>query len=122
MDRTTRGCTLTAAGQEVLVAAERMEEEMLGVASRLQGAENVVAGTIRVGAPDGFGSAFNTLRKAKSVTHVSGTKRHLCLGSGTEVHTGDIVYTGYRRDGLQPVRGEWVWRRFDAAVLLVEES
>jgi hypothetical protein len=39
-----------------------------------------------------------------------------------KVHTGDIVYTGYRRDGLQPVRGEWVWRRFDAAVLLVEES
>ncbi|MCB1497756.1 MAG: LysR family transcriptional regulator [Bauldia sp.] len=58
MDRTTRGCTLTGAGQEVFGAAERMEEEILGAASRLQGSENVYAGTIRIGAPDGFGSAF----------------------------------------------------------------
>ena len=58
MDRTTRGCTLTEAGQVMFSAAERMEDEMLRAASELGGAESVVAGTIRIGAPDGFGSAF----------------------------------------------------------------
>jgi DNA-binding transcriptional LysR family regulator len=58
LDRTTKGCTLTEAGQTMFLAAERVEGEMLGVAARLKDAENSVAGTIRIGAPDGFGSAF----------------------------------------------------------------
>jgi DNA-binding transcriptional LysR family regulator len=75
MDRTTRGCTLTKAGQQMLATAARMEEEMLGATSRLQGAENVVSGTIRIGAPDGFGSAFlaprlGRLRQAYPDLHI----------------------------------------------------
>ena len=58
MDRTTRGCALTEAGQALFETAERVEAEMLGAATRLRGAARAVGGTIRIGAPDGFGSAF----------------------------------------------------------------
>ncbi len=58
LDRTTRGCTLTEDGQTMFEAAERIEAEMLGSLARLQRREGEVAGTIRIGAPDGFGSAF----------------------------------------------------------------
>lgn len=58
MDRTTRGCILTEAGQEMMAAAERMEDEITRAAARLQGSEAAIAGTVRIGAPDGFGSAF----------------------------------------------------------------
>ncbi|WP_222012498.1 hypothetical protein, partial [Rhizobium bangladeshense] len=43
---------------------------------------------------------INTSRqKAKSVTHVSGTKRHLSLKSGIIAHTGDIGNSLYLRHG-----------------------
>ena len=58
LDRTTRGCTLTEDGRVMFEAAERVEAEMLAAAARLQRREGEVAGTIRIGAPDGFGSAF----------------------------------------------------------------
>jgi DNA-binding transcriptional LysR family regulator len=57
-DRSTRGCTLTEDGRTMFEAAERVEAEMLGCVARLQRREDDVAGTIRIGAPDGFGSAF----------------------------------------------------------------
>lgn len=57
LERTTRGCTLTRDGTEVFVAAERMEAEMLAGIARLEG-HSQISGTIRIGAPDGFGSAF----------------------------------------------------------------
>ena len=56
-DRTTRGSTLTEDGQELYVTAEQIEADMLAGLSRLGGRDEV-AGTIRIGAPDGFGSAF----------------------------------------------------------------
>ena len=56
-DRTTRGCALTEDGQAYLSMAERMEAEMLSGLSALRG-RGEIAGTIRIGAPDGFGSAF----------------------------------------------------------------
>lgn len=58
LDRTTRGCSLTEDGQIMFEAAERIEAEMLASLGRLRGREGEVAGTIRIGAPDGFGSAF----------------------------------------------------------------
>lgn len=58
LDRTTRGCTLTEDGQAVFEAAKRMEAEMMAATARVQGQGNDVSGTIRIGAPDGFGSAF----------------------------------------------------------------
>lgn len=58
LERTTRGCTLTEDGQTMFEAAEQVEAEMLQGLSRLGREDREVAGTIRIGAPDGFGSAF----------------------------------------------------------------
>ncbi len=53
-DRRTTGAVLTAAGEKLLVSAERMESELLRAdAARTP---NTVSGTVRVGAPDGFGT------------------------------------------------------------------
>lgn len=57
LDRTTRGCRLTEDGQAFLATAERVEAETLSGLASLRGREEV-AGTVRIGAPDGFGSAF----------------------------------------------------------------
>ena len=56
-DRTTRGSTLTLDGEALFATAERIEAEVLSGTANMQGRDEV-AGTIRVGAPDGFGSAF----------------------------------------------------------------
>lgn len=58
LHRTTRGSTLTEPGRTMFAAAERMEAAMLGAASQLSASQETVSGTIRIGAPDGFGSAF----------------------------------------------------------------
>ena len=57
LDRTTRGSTMTDTGLSLFAAAERMEAEILGLVDRIGGEEGV-AGTVRIGAPDGFGGAF----------------------------------------------------------------
>ena len=56
-DRSTRGCELTDDGRVFLAAAERVEAEMLAALDRL-GRGGAVSGTVRIGAPDGFGVAF----------------------------------------------------------------
>ena len=56
-DRTTRGSVLTEDGAKLLVTAERIEAEVLTGTAQIQGHEEI-AGTIRIGAPDGFGGAF----------------------------------------------------------------
>lgn len=68
LDRTTRGSTMTDMGNSLFAAAERMEAEILEVVDQFGGEEGVV-GTVRIGAPDGFGGAFlaprlGTLRSA----------------------------------------------------------
>lgn len=56
--RTTTGSGLTAEGERFLAHAERVESEMLA-ASATTGAESTaLTGTVRIGAPDGFGAAF----------------------------------------------------------------
>jgi DNA-binding transcriptional LysR family regulator len=56
--RRTTGCELTSAGEELLSYAERIEAEMIAARSAL-GEENVaISGTVRIGAPDGFGVSF----------------------------------------------------------------
>ena len=57
LDRSTRGCSLTDAGAELLRSAERVEAEVLSGTAGLNEA-NAVSGTLRIGAPDGFGSAY----------------------------------------------------------------
>ncbi len=58
VERQTQGCTLTPAGEALLASAERVESELLQLASKISGATSAVNGTVRVGAPDGFGNYF----------------------------------------------------------------
>lgn len=55
--RRTNGSELSGAGERFLVHAERMESAMLA-ASESAGADSLIDGTVRVGAPDGLGVAF----------------------------------------------------------------
>jgi DNA-binding transcriptional LysR family regulator len=56
--RRTNGCELTAEGEIFLHAAERMEAEMLRAQANIGRIDAMVAGTVRIGAPDGFGVSF----------------------------------------------------------------
>jgi DNA-binding transcriptional LysR family regulator len=58
VNRRPAGCELTAEGEAFLAAAERMETEMLGAQSAVGRHNDAVSGTVRVGAPDGFGVSF----------------------------------------------------------------
>jgi DNA-binding transcriptional LysR family regulator len=62
--RRTHGSELSDAGQALFETLERVESEMLAVQARLQGAEAAPAGTVRIGAPDGFGVGFVAPRLA----------------------------------------------------------
>lgn len=55
--RRTNGSDLSPSGERFLVHAEAMESAMLA-ASASAGADRMIDGTVRVGAPDGFGVAF----------------------------------------------------------------
>ena len=55
--RRTNGSDLSPNGERFLVHAEAMESAMLA-ASESAGADRMIDGTVRVGAPDGFGVAF----------------------------------------------------------------
>lgn len=56
--RLTTGSELTPAGERFLEIAERMEADMLTARAEISGEGDEVAGTVRIGAPDGFGVAF----------------------------------------------------------------
>lgn len=58
LTRRTNGCELTQAGEEFLAFAERVETEMLSARSALGDEDVAIAGTVRIGAPDGFGVSF----------------------------------------------------------------
>ncbi len=58
LTRRPSGTELTRAGEEFLLAAERMEAEMVGARAAVGEASVSISGTVRVGAPDGFGVAF----------------------------------------------------------------
>lgn len=55
--RKTNGSELSGEGERFLIHAERMESAMLA-ATEAAGADSAIEGTVRVGAPDGFGVAF----------------------------------------------------------------
>ncbi len=65
IERRTNGSTLTQAGEEFLLAAERMEAEMLSARAQVGDADVAVSGTVRIGAPDGFGVNFLAPRLAR---------------------------------------------------------
>ncbi|MER9213090.1 LysR family transcriptional regulator [Mesorhizobium sp. M0663] len=56
--RLTTGSELTPAGGRFLEIAERMEGDMIAARSTVSGEGDDVSGTVRIGAPDGFGVAF----------------------------------------------------------------
>ena len=68
LNRRTNGSELTQAGEEFLHSAERMEAEMLNAHAHLANADIAIAGTIRIGAPDGFGVNFLSPRLARFST------------------------------------------------------
>lgn len=63
--RRTNGCELTEDGSRFLIAAERMEAEMLDVQASLGRGDAAISGTVRIGAPDGFGVSFLAPRLGK---------------------------------------------------------
>lgn len=65
LDRSTRGCVLTENGHQVFAAAERAEAALSDAMTGLGGRSEEVSGTVRIGAPDGFGSAFLAPRLAR---------------------------------------------------------
>lgn len=56
--RLTTGTELTEAGSRFLEVAERMEADMIAARAEIAGESDDIAGTVRIGAPDGFGVAF----------------------------------------------------------------
>ncbi|MBY5468500.1 LysR family transcriptional regulator [Rhizobium leguminosarum bv. trifolii] len=65
--RRTNGCELTAEGAMFLASAERMETEMLAAQASLGHTDTAIAGTVRVGAPDGFGVSFLAPRMGRLI-------------------------------------------------------
>ncbi|KRE18318.1 LysR family transcriptional regulator [Bosea sp. Root381] len=63
-ERRPQGYTLTAHGERLLAKAESMETEALAIQSDIGGADMALAGTVRIGAPDGFGTSFLAPRLA----------------------------------------------------------
>ncbi|GGF47085.1 LysR family transcriptional regulator [Azorhizobium oxalatiphilum] len=61
-ERSPAGCVLTTAGETLLGIAERVEGEMVKAQSLLGNADLRLSGTVRIGAPDGFGTYFLAAR------------------------------------------------------------
>ncbi len=65
LSRLTTGCELTLEGERFLRVAERMEADMIAARSEISGEGAALAGTVRIGAPDGFGVAYLASRLPK---------------------------------------------------------
>lgn len=64
-DRQPSGYTLTPQGETLLNSAQAMETTALGILDHIAGASRKIAGTVRIGTPDGFGTSFLTSRLCK---------------------------------------------------------
>lgn len=56
--RTEKGCRLTPAGEKLLPYAEQIESTVINLEAGICGKDNLLSGTIRIGAPDGLGNFF----------------------------------------------------------------
>ncbi|MFC5420315.1 LysR family transcriptional regulator [Bosea eneae] len=63
-ERRPQGYALTGHGEQLLAKAESMETEALAIQSEIGGADMALSGTVRIGAPDGFGASFIAPRLA----------------------------------------------------------
>ncbi len=57
-ERRPQGYALTLHGERLLARAESMETDALSIQSEIGGADMALSGVVRVGAPEGVGSAF----------------------------------------------------------------
>lgn len=57
-ERTEKGCRLTIAAKTLLPYAEKMESLASSLVDNVAGEDQQLTGTIRIGAPDGFGNYF----------------------------------------------------------------
>jgi DNA-binding transcriptional LysR family regulator len=64
-DRSPSGYTLTDEGRRLLPIAEEMERLAIGAGEAVGGTSTSVAGTVRIGSPEGFGSYFLAPRIAR---------------------------------------------------------
>lgn len=64
VERGPGGCALTPEGERFLRHAERMEAGWQGAQAELAGTGGTLSGRVRIGAPDGFGTAFLAPRLA----------------------------------------------------------
>lgn len=71
-DRLTTGSVLTPAGRDVLAHAERMEAELLRLSAMRSTTGDAIEGTVRIGAPDGFGTLFLASRLVPLVERHAG--------------------------------------------------
>lgn len=76
-ERRPQGYGLTAHGEQLLAKAESMETEALAIQSEIGGADMALTGTVRIGAPDGFGTSFLAPRLAKFVSAYPGLEIQL---------------------------------------------
>jgi DNA-binding transcriptional LysR family regulator len=76
-ERRPQGYTLTAHGERLLAKAESMETEALAIQSDIGGADMALSGTVRIGAPDGFGTAFLAPRLAQFASAYPGLEIQL---------------------------------------------
>ncbi len=58
LDRRTTGSELTSAGRDFLEYAARIETEFMDLKAALTQNTDTIDGTVRIGAPDGFGTLF----------------------------------------------------------------
>jgi len=63
-ERRPQGYALTEHGERLLSKAEAIETQALAVSSEIGGADLALSGTVRIGAPDGFGTMFLAPRTA----------------------------------------------------------
>jgi DNA-binding transcriptional LysR family regulator len=57
-ERKPQGYSLTEQGERLLAKAESMESQALAISAEVGGSDLALSGTVRVGAPDGFGTYF----------------------------------------------------------------
>ncbi|MCU0562084.1 MAG: LysR family transcriptional regulator [Desulfobacterales bacterium] len=63
--RSEKGCRLTPAGEKLLPYAERLESTIALLDEEVSGRDKQLSGSIRIGAPDGFGNCFLAPRLAQ---------------------------------------------------------
>lgn len=64
-DRSSRGYTLTAQGERLLESAQAIESLALSAIAEIADSSVRIAGTVRIGTPDGFGTIFLAPRIGK---------------------------------------------------------